>query len=259
MSDSEHYDRSFIEFLELMWGEGYLSPGGKEEVQRVLEGVAVQGKTVLDIGCGSGGITVSLVKDFGAARVVGIDVEESVCSFANQRVMAADVVDHVEIIQVTPGPIPLADESFDVVFSKDSIVHIPDKATLAKDVFRLLKPGGCFAASDWLISHDGDPSPEMCRYIEAEDLGFGMASPSVYKQALQAAGFVDVNLRNRNPWYKAVAKEEVRRLKEDVRSDAIRLLGESTYRQQLKVWESMLVVLDSGEHCPHHLRGYRPS
>ena len=64
----------------------------------------------------------------------------------------------------------------DIVFSKDSIVHIPDKEALAADAFRVLKPGGWFVASDWLISHD-EPSPEMADYIAKEDLDFGMARP----------------------------------------------------------------------------------
>ena len=102
---------------------------------------------------------------------------------------------------------PLPDASVDVVFSKDSIVHIPDKEALSADAFRVLKPGGWFVASDWLISHDGQPSPEMTDYIAKEDLDFGMASPARYRRALEAAGFVDVSLTNRNPWYRAVARK----------------------------------------------------
>ena len=51
------YDDDAIRFLEALWGDGYLSPGGPDEVDRVLEGLSLRGKTVLDIGCGSGGIT----------------------------------------------------------------------------------------------------------------------------------------------------------------------------------------------------------
>ena len=49
MSD-DLYDNAHIAFLEQMWGEGYLSPGGPEEVSRVLTGLDLTGKTVLDIG-----------------------------------------------------------------------------------------------------------------------------------------------------------------------------------------------------------------
>lgn len=60
--DAEYTDES-ISFLETLWGEGYLSPGGPEEVRAVLDGIELTGKSVLDIGCGSGGITRSLAAD----------------------------------------------------------------------------------------------------------------------------------------------------------------------------------------------------
>lgn len=69
------YDDTAIRFLEALWGEGYLSPGGPEEVDRVVEGLPLRGKDILDIGCGSGGITLHLVASHGAASAIGFDVE----------------------------------------------------------------------------------------------------------------------------------------------------------------------------------------
>ena len=57
---------SIYAFLEDIWGDGFLSPGGAEEAARVLDGLDVAGKRVLDIGCGSGAIAVMLVQDMGA-------------------------------------------------------------------------------------------------------------------------------------------------------------------------------------------------
>ena len=247
-----------ITFLEEMWGAGYLSPGGPDEVTRTIADVDLRGTIVVDIGCGSGGITASLVTDHGATKVIGLDVERPVCDHARSRVERAGLADRIEIHQVDPGPLPIDDESIDVVFSKDSIVHIPDKESLAIDVFRVLRPGGWFVASDWLISHDGDPSPEMASYIAAEALDFGMASPDRYRRALEAAGFADIVLVNRNEWYREVARAELARLTGPERERFERVVGAEEVASQIGTWTAMIPVLESGEHCPHHIRARRP-
>lgn len=257
MSD-DHYDDRHIAFLEALWGEGYLSPGGAQEVARVIEGLNLTGASVLDIGCGSGAIAVSLVRDHNAGHVTGIDVETPVCAASTHRVAQACLSDRITIREVSPGPLPFDDAAFDVVFSKDSIIHIPDKEALAADVFRVLKPGGWFAASDWLISHDGAPSPEMAHYIALEDLDFAMASPHRYAAALQAAGFTDIALTNRNPWYAKVAQLELARFLGPERPDFEAAHGADLIADQIATWQAMIGVLQSGEHCPHHLRARKP-
>ena len=44
LSDEVLYDQQVIEFLEDIWGDGFLSPGGADEVRRVLQGANVDGK-----------------------------------------------------------------------------------------------------------------------------------------------------------------------------------------------------------------------
>src|SRR5262245_56759306 len=100
------YDEHVIAFIEEMWGDGYLSPGGPDEVARVLDGIDLAGRSVLDIGCGSGGITVDLVRRYSALKVVGIDVEQPVCRHAAERVTASGLAERVDIMLVKPGPVP---------------------------------------------------------------------------------------------------------------------------------------------------------
>ena len=259
MTDEEMlYDNQHIALLEDIWGVGFLSPGGPEEVARVLEGLDLEGKRVLDIGCGSGAIAVLLARDYGAHSVIGIDVEYDVCKAAARLVEKEGVADRVSIRKVSPGPLDFPDQSFDLVFSKDSIIHIPDKETLAKDVFRILVPGGWFAASDWLIAHDDEPSAEMKAYIAAEALEFAMSSPRRYQQALEQAGFEHAEMRNRNPWYCSLAQEELARLTGSERARFENTHGADFIAETIETWSKMVRVLETGEHCPHHLRGQRP-
>ena len=162
-------------------------------------------------------------------------------------------------VQAAPGRLPFADASFDMVFSKDALLHVPDKDALFAEIFRVLKPGGVFAASNWMISHDGEPSPDMKAYIAAEGLSFSMASPQRYAEAMRRAGFQDIAVRDRNPWYRDVARGELEALKGPLYLEVADVVGSAYVDKNIATWEAMQKVLDSGEHRPTHLRGWKPA
>jgi ubiquinone/menaquinone biosynthesis C-methylase UbiE len=257
--DQNYYDKDHIDFLEKLWGDGYLSPGGVDEVKRIFGKTETLNKTILDIGCGSGGIAVSMVKDYGVKKVIGIDVESAVCDAAIARVKKMGLEEKVEIKKVNTGPLIFIDSSFDIVFSKDSIVHIEEKESLIKEIFRILKPGGFFLASDWLSSHDGEPSPEMAYYLELEDLGFDMASPDRYERALKQAGFKNIILENRNKWYTVQARQEVDTLSKSRREEFEEISSAKYMDLSIETWNAMISVLQTGEHCPHHIKAMKPN
>lgn len=254
----EHYHDRMIGMLEAVWGEGFLSPGGAEEVARLVGDTDFAGRSVLDIGCGAGGIDIALVGNHGAGYVCGIDVEDTVLARARTLIARAGLGQRIGCLKVAPGPLPFPPATFDIVFSKDSIVHIPDKAALMAEVFRVLKPGGRFVASDWLIGTDGPPSPQMADYIAAEGLDFGMASPGRYREAMERAGFERIEVTSRNEWYRRQAREELARLKGPAGEAAARIVGRDFVDENIGIWSRMIPVLDSGEHCPTHLKAKKP-
>jgi SAM-dependent methyltransferase len=253
----DHYPPRLIAMLEAIWGEGFLSPGGPDEVGRVLAGQTLAGASVLDIGCGAGGIDLALVQTHGAAYVTGIDVEDPVLVRARQLVSARGASHSIGLVKVAPGPLPFPPGTFDVVFSKDSIIHIPDKHALMAEVFRVLKPGGRFLASDWLIGTDAI-SPAMAAYIAAEGLDFGMATPARYRDAMSVAGFEQITTTSRNLWYRQQARAELDRLRGEVGRAAAAIVGQDFVDTNIGIWERMIPVLDTGEHCPTHLSAVRP-
>jgi ubiquinone/menaquinone biosynthesis C-methylase UbiE len=254
----ELYNGSLISMLEVVWGEGWLSPGGPGEVAHILEGLDLRGKSILDIGCGVGGIDFLLVEDYGAGFVLGIDVEDTVLTTARQRAEAKGLAHRTGFAKVWPGPLPFPPATFEVVFSKDAIVHVPGKEALMADIWRVLKPGGFFAASDWLIGHDGEPSAEMKEYVAAEGLAFGMASPARYRAAMEQAGFAGIAVTSRNGWYRETARQELAAMKGPLYGKAVGELGKDFVDHNIDIWSKMLIVLDKGEHCPTHLRARKP-
>jgi SAM-dependent methyltransferase len=252
------YDEPLIRFLEILWGEGYLSPGGPQEVDRVTDGIDFAGKAVLDIGCGSGGVTLHLARSNPTARFTGFDVEQPVIDHAARRARDEGLDGRAGFVRGDPGPLPFPDKAFDIVFSKDALIHVADKDSLFAEVFRVLKPGGLFVASDWLCGHDCEPSADMKAYLAAEGLNFGMASPGRYRSAMQGAGLVDIVMTSRNSWYRAHARDELDRMTGPLRERLAAAVGDSFVDKNIKTWQAMLRVLDSGEHCPTHLHARKP-
>ncbi len=253
------YDEGMQTLLQLVWGEGFLSPGGPEEVARLLEGESLAGARVLDIGCGLGAIDLLLVQRHDAKAVVGIDLEPDLIRQAQARVAAAGLSERITLQTVSPGALPFADHSFDVVFSKDSLVQIPDKSALFAEVRRVLVPGGRFIASDWLRGGEGEYSPAMLEYFRLEGITYNMASPAHSAVVLQQAGFVQVQLTDRCDWYAELAEREAAALAGEWYPVLVELLGASRAEHFVVNWQQLLRVLQSGELRPTHLKARRPA
>jgi ubiquinone/menaquinone biosynthesis C-methylase UbiE len=251
------YGMAMVGALELIWGEGFLSPGGPEEVAATLAGRDIQGSEVLDIGCGIGGIDLLLAERFGAAHVVGIDVEPDNLALATRRAAAKGLARRVsyKLVEAKPGPLPFPSGGFDVVYSKDALIHIADKEALFADIHRLLRPGGRFIASDWLRVDDQPPSAAMERYIASEGLSFAMASPARYRRAMEAAGFRAIDIRDRNAWYADLARKELAAITGPLRAKLVELVGEEETKREAYIWSCMIPVLENGELRPTHLYG----
>ncbi len=260
MTDGEfqEYDDDLVALLEALWGEGYMSPGGDAEVDRYLEGIDLSGLQVLDIGCGLGGVDLHLVRGPDVARVTGVDIEDDLIARCNRLAQKHGITGRAEFVCVDPGPLPFSDDSFDIVTSKDSIIHIADKHALATDVFRIVKPGGWFVASDWLSGYEGEPSPEMQAYLDAEGLDFGLATADTYRAALAAAGFVEIGVVDRNAWYRDESRREREQLAGALFADLENQVGREFLEHEIDVWDKLIVAVDQGQLRPTHLRGRKP-
>jgi SAM-dependent methyltransferase len=196
------------------------SPGGPKEVRAIVTGFDLRDKTALDIGCGTGGADFFLAGKLGAARVVAIDIESALLDRARARLASSHPGPggRLEFQLVAPGPLNWPAATFDVVFSKDALIHTPDMAAMQADVLRVLKPGGVFAASDWLAGESTTTSPEWERFSELGQLDFTMATASEVEAMLRNAGFTKVSSVDRNSWYAEFTKQEVRDLEGSLHS-----------------------------------------
>ncbi|EAZ93178.1 methyltransferase domain-containing protein [Crocosphaera chwakensis] len=104
-----------------------------------------QGTTVLDVGCGIGGSSRILAKDYGFA-VTGVTISPQQVKRA-QELTPEGVTADFKVDDALALSFP--DNSFDVVWSIEAGPHMEDKAKYAEEMMRVLKPGGILVVADW--------------------------------------------------------------------------------------------------------------
>jgi phosphoethanolamine N-methyltransferase len=145
------------------------------------------------------------------------------------------------------------------VFSKDSMVQIPDKPKIFAEVLRVLRPGGRFIASDWLRGGTGAYSPEMIEFFRLEGIAYNMATLEESAAALRAAGFVDVEIRDRHGWYLTLAQRELEAMEGPLKTTIVNRIGAERAQHFIEDWRQLVVVVRRGELRPGHMKATKPS
>jgi SAM-dependent methyltransferase len=111
---------------------------------------ALEGRRVLDAGCGPGLYAEELLNR--GAQVVAVDGSWPMVELARERIGARARVLQANLAE----PLPFADAEFDVVLCALVIHHLPDRAATLREFFRVLRPGGHVVLStqhptaDWM-------------------------------------------------------------------------------------------------------------
>jgi phosphoethanolamine N-methyltransferase len=244
MTQEIEYHDAMMKMLELIWGEGYMAPGGTALTDTLVDGLDLAGKRVLDIGSGLGGPVCHLASAHGAV-VTGIDIEPQLVERSRRRAQRQGLEERAQFVLVEPGPLPFPGASFDAVVSAGALTQIPDKASLFSEVYRVLHPGGSLRSYEWTTAPE--PSPEMRYFFEMEGLSYALETVETYDRLLSAAGFTDVRVSDDTPWYRRQARQEYERMRGELYPRMVDLLGQQDADHFVEDWRSMVVVWESGE------------
>ena len=166
------------DFYEYGWGESFhFSPRYKGEsfnegTARSEHYMALRlglkpSDLVLDAGCGVGGPMRSIAR-FSGAKVMGINI----CEYQLARAKAhnkREGLDHLCSVQKADfTKIPVEDNHFNHVYAFEATEHCPIKENVYKEIFRVLKPGGCFGNYEWCMTDKYDENNKEHEKIKYE-------------------------------------------------------------------------------------------
>ena len=247
------YDVGGMAMLELIWGKGFIAPGAEGNVDRIVEGIDLTDKLVLELGSGIGGGAITLSKNHGA-RVIGLEIEGPLVKQATENALAAGLADRVEFRQVKPGEFQIEEGSIDCFYTSGVLLHFENKLPAFREAYRMLKPGGMILGYDWFA---GIPAPgdNMRTWTEAAGLSAFPESLDSYTAYMREAGFANISSSDASDWYLARASDELEQMTGPL-FDRMASLGNADRRDAFIVeWRAMLVVLNSGELKSGYFRG----
>jgi SAM-dependent methyltransferase len=170
----------------------------------------IAGHSVLEIGCGTGAMTLPIATAVGEhGRVVAVDISEPMLGAARERVGERGLR-NVTLLLGDAQVFDFEPAAFDLATSRMGVMFFADPAAAFRNIAGALKPGGRFVFAcwaplaenrHWLISYDialrhlGPPAPPPAH--EPGPLAF--ADPDYIRELLAAAGFAEITVERAHP------------------------------------------------------------
>jgi len=152
------------------------------------------GSKILDVGCGRGRVAHHMASYTGA-HVTGLNIDETQLSMAKEHANLTGLLSkQLSFVQGNYNdPLPFPDANFDALYQVQVLTYTIDPVALAKEMFRVLKPGAKLSFLDYVQLPDYDESnPKHLDLLKKVKPVLGAVwtpKPSDFTGALEKAGF----------------------------------------------------------------------
>lgn len=122
-------------------------------VRKAVQTIAVENATVADVGCGSGMILCEVLTMKPSWKGYGLDISCAAVNYAGRLAEHKKVAGRTEFRAGDVSALPYAGGSLDLLIASEVIEHLPDPASVIKELARVLKPGGKLVLTMPVESH----------------------------------------------------------------------------------------------------------
>jgi len=245
--DQNQYTDNSIRRYEFIFGKTFVSTGGLQTTQEFCSSLNLHpGELVLDVGVGAGGSAIYMAKTFGV-HVKGVDLSSNMLNCANdyKRQLSKDLQDRLEFAQCDITATEFPADSFDVIYSRDTLLHIGDKETLFRKFYQWLRPGGRVLISDYNRGEDETKySAEFKNYLA--NRGYFLIPVSTYGSLLRKAGFPNAQANDVTKLFIEILETELQRLRTN-KVEFLKHFSSKDYSDLEDGWTAKLLRCSKGE------------
>lgn len=185
------------------WGRGeryedYVGRWSRGVAAQFVEWLAIpDGGRWLDVGCGTGALSGTILDQADPSQIVGLDQAEGFVQFARDSLADERISFQVGDAQ----SLPFTDGEFDAAVSGLVLTFVPDHGQMVREMSRVVRPGGVAALYVWdysgemqLMRYFWDAAVELNPAAIEHDEGqrFSIAEPGLLKGLFEAAGLESV-------------------------------------------------------------------
>jgi SAM-dependent methyltransferase len=114
---------------------------GREIVRVLKPWTSLEGKSVLDVGCGFGGLLI-VMREAGATQLAGVETDTNRIHWAGVRMQELGYQADLRQLDICQEQTVRDLHSYDVILAQDVIEHVADPSVTLQHISRLLRPGG---------------------------------------------------------------------------------------------------------------------
>ncbi len=184
------WDKLRMEMTQLIWGDGYCGPGGREHIESMCKLLTMNSEmSAIVIGAGLGGPSRVLAEEFGV-WITGVELSRELATQGMQMSTDAGLASKAIIQHLDPEQDAPFDRRFERAFSKEALYCFPDKVKILKDTYDTLKDDALFLITDYTLTDISVlENPDVQKWLKQEATRPYPVTTANMQSAIEEAGF----------------------------------------------------------------------